>query len=93
MQPLVDELRAKSPEFEAMWLDSDVLGPCEGMKRLRHPVLGTIALEFTALAIEGRPDLTMLVYTALSAEDAAGIRSVAAAHAADGAAAWVTHGT
>ncbi|WP_437338346.1 helix-turn-helix transcriptional regulator [Sorangium sp. So ce394] len=81
VQPLVDELCAKSPDFAAMWRDSEVHSACEGVKRLRHPVLGEIALEFSAFAIDGRPDLAMLVYTPLSADDAARIRALAAAHA------------
>ncbi|WP_437750986.1 helix-turn-helix transcriptional regulator [Sorangium sp. So ce1389] len=81
VQPLVDELCVKSPEFAAMWRDSEVHSACEGVKRLRHPVLGEIALEFSAFAVDGRPDLAMLVYTPLSADDAARIRALAVAHA------------
>ncbi|XXS67108.1 hypothetical protein WMF43_26515 [Sorangium sp. So ce131] len=81
VQPLVDELCAKSPDFATMWRDSEVHGACEGVKRLRHPVLGEIVLEFSAFAVDGRPDLAMLVYTPLSADDAARIRALAAARA------------
>jgi transcriptional regulator with XRE-family HTH domain len=34
---LVTELRATSPEFEALWADNDVRFHGEGAKRLRHP--------------------------------------------------------
>jgi transcriptional regulator with XRE-family HTH domain len=78
VQPLVDELCAKSPDFAAMWRETDVNSSCEGVKRLRHPVLGEIALEFSAFAVDGRPDLAMLVYTPLSADDAARIRALSA---------------
>ncbi|WP_437726371.1 helix-turn-helix transcriptional regulator [Sorangium sp. So ce861] len=87
VQPLVDELCAKSPDFAAMWRDGEVHSACEGVKRLRHPVLGEIALEFSSFAVDGRPDLAMLVYTPLSADEAARIRALAAAHAAARAAA------
>jgi transcriptional regulator with XRE-family HTH domain len=43
---LVDELCRLSPEFEALWRENDVVGVHgEGVKQLRHPVLGPIALE------------------------------------------------
>lgn len=34
----------------------------EGLKRLNHPQIGTTALEFTTFSVEGRPDLTMMVF-------------------------------
>ena len=37
---LVDELCRLSPEFEAMWRDNNVNVHGEGIKRLRHPILG-----------------------------------------------------
>ena len=37
---LVDELCRLSPEFEALWRDNNVHVHGEGVKRLRHPVLG-----------------------------------------------------
>jgi hypothetical protein len=63
-----------------MWRDREIRGACEGVKRVRHPVMGTIALEFSAFAVDGRADLTMLVYTPLSADDAARVKDLAAAH-------------
>jgi transcriptional regulator with XRE-family HTH domain len=81
VQPLVDELCATSPDFATMWRDSQVHGSCDSLRRLRHPELGEIALEFSAFAVDGRPDLAMLVYTPVSADDAVRIRALAAAHA------------
>ena len=81
VQPLVDELCEKSPDFATMWRESEVNGACEGVRRLRHPELGEIALEFSTFAVDGRADLAMLVYTPVSADDAARIRALAAAHA------------
>ncbi|APR80921.1 Putative DNA-binding protein in cluster with Type I restriction-modification system [Minicystis rosea] len=77
VQPLVEELCAKSPDFATMWRESEIRSACEGRKRLRHPVLGEIALEFSAFAVDGRPDLIMLLYTSLTADDAARIRALA----------------
>lgn len=59
---LVDELCRASPEFKALWRDNDVLVHGEGIKRLNHPTLGPIELEFSAFAVDGRPDLGMIVY-------------------------------
>ncbi|MCE9672831.1 helix-turn-helix transcriptional regulator [Myxococcus stipitatus] len=76
VQPLVDELCRDSPEFAAMWRDNDVRSFGEGVKRLRHPVLGTLALEYSSFAVEGRPDLAMLVYIPVDEADAAKIREL-----------------
>ena len=59
---LVDELCRTSPEFEALWRENDVHVHGDGVKRLRHPILGSIELEFSAFAVDGRPDLGMIVY-------------------------------
>ena len=67
---LVDELSKSSPEFEALWRDHDIAQHADGMKCLRHPELGLLELEFSAFAIDGRPDLGMIVYNPASAETA-----------------------
>jgi transcriptional regulator with XRE-family HTH domain len=69
LQPLVDELCQGSPDFARMWNGNDVRGFGEGVKRLRHPVLGEIALEYSAFAVDGRPDLAMLVYSPVTVID------------------------
>ena len=73
---LVDELRAQSPEFEAMWRDNDVRTYGEGVKRLRHPRAGEIAFEYSAFAVDGRPDLAMVVYSPATPEDVAKVRAL-----------------
>ncbi|MEO6842555.1 MAG: helix-turn-helix transcriptional regulator [Bradyrhizobium sp.] len=75
---LVDELCKLSPEFEALWRDNDVHAHGEGVKRLRHPVLGPIEMEYSAFAVDGRPDLSMIVYNPVATGDADRIRSLAA---------------
>ncbi|WP_428490564.1 helix-turn-helix transcriptional regulator [Rhodopila sp.] len=76
VQPLVDELCRLSPEFEAMWRDNDVRSHGEGVKHIRHAVLGPIAFEYSAFAVDGRPDLTMVVYNPATLEDAERIKSL-----------------
>ncbi len=73
---LVDELCRLSPEFEAMWRDNDVRSYGEGVKRLRHPTAGPIAFEFSAFAVDGRPDLGMVIYNPATPEDADRVRSL-----------------
>lgn len=60
---LVDELSASSAEFKAMWDENEIIGSREGIKRLHHPLLGAIELEFSNFAVEGRSDLNMMVYS------------------------------
>jgi len=67
---LVDELCRLSSDFAAMWRDNDVRSYGEGVKRLKHPVAGPIAFEFSAFAVDGRPDLGMVVYNPATPEDA-----------------------
>src|ERR1700722_6629801 len=71
VKPLVDELCRASPEFKAMWDDNDVQAAHgEAVKRIRHPIMGEIAFEYSAFAVDGRPDLTMVVYNPVTEEDA-----------------------
>ena len=75
---LVEELCRLSPEFEGLWRDNDVHAHGEGVKRLAHPVLGQIELEYSAFAVDGRPDLGMIVYNPVSSEVADRIRGLVA---------------
>ncbi|MGJ7042351.1 transcriptional regulator with XRE-family HTH domain [Shinella sp. BE166] len=68
IQQLVDELSASSPEFKALWEDNEIAGFRDGVKRLHHPVLGPIELEFSNFAVEGRSDLNMMVYSPANPE-------------------------
>lgn len=68
IQQLVDELSASSPEFKALWEDNEIAGFRDGIKRLHHPVLGPIELEFSNFAVEGRSDLNMMVYSPANPE-------------------------
>ena len=72
---LVEELSRQSAEFALLWQSNDVAGHADGLKRLHHPVLGLIELEFSAFAIDGRPELGLIVYNPANAETAARIRS------------------
>ena len=75
-QPLVDELCRESADFAAMWEDNDVRESGEGLKRIRHPVLGEIGLEYSSFAVDGRPDLAMMVYNPGTSAEAEGIEAL-----------------
>ncbi|WP_174504093.1 helix-turn-helix transcriptional regulator [Acidiphilium sp. C61] len=70
VQSLVDELSATSPEFAALWADNDVQAHGDGVKILHHPLAGPLSMEFSGFAVDGRPDLTMVIYNPATAEDA-----------------------
>ena len=74
--PLVDELCRSSPEFAAMWRDNEVQTFGDGVKHLRHPVLGPISLEYSSFAVDGRPDLQMVVYNPATPADQERITSL-----------------
>lgn len=69
VEQLVEELSAASPEFASMWRESDVQTHGDGIKRLRHPQAGTITLEYSAFAVDGRPDLSLIVYNPATEAD------------------------
>ena len=73
---LVDELSRLSPEFEAMWRDNDVRSYGEGSKFIRHPLVGVIALEYSSFALDGRPDLGMVIFTPATPADAERVSSL-----------------
>jgi transcriptional regulator with XRE-family HTH domain len=74
---LVDELCAASAEFAALWQENDVLSHGDGTKRLNHPELGDIELEYSAFSVDGRPDLSLTVYNPLDSTVADRIRALA----------------
>jgi transcriptional regulator with XRE-family HTH domain len=76
VQSLVDELCATSPEFAAMWRDNDVRGHGDGVKVLHHPSAGPLSMEVSAFAVDGRPDLTMVIYNPATPADADKIRAL-----------------
>jgi transcriptional regulator with XRE-family HTH domain len=77
VEPLVEELCRLSPEFRAMWAENELLTHGEAVKHIRHPALGRIALEFSTFAVDGRSDLSLLVYNPLARADAEKIAALA----------------
>jgi transcriptional regulator with XRE-family HTH domain len=62
-QELINELLEGSAEFAAMWARQDVRGRQEGLKRLLHPKLGRLDLEFTIFHFVEQPSLRLYLYT------------------------------
>jgi transcriptional regulator with XRE-family HTH domain len=73
---LVDELCRLSPQFDAFWRDNNISAYGEAVKHIRHPILGPIAFEYSAFAVDGRPDLTMIIYNPTTPADADKISSL-----------------
>ncbi|MGP9812816.1 helix-turn-helix transcriptional regulator [Rhodopseudomonas sp. NSM] len=63
---LVDELCRLSSEFAALWQDNEVVAHGEGVKCIKHPEAGRLDMEFSSFAVEGRPELGMIVYNPAS---------------------------
>jgi hypothetical protein len=59
-----------------MWRDNDVRGVSEHVKHIRHPILGPLAFEYSAFAVDGRPDLSLVIYNPATAADAEKIKSL-----------------
>ena len=66
---LVAEISGKSAEFARMWTENDVQTIGEGAKTIRHATVGEITFEFSSFAIDGRPDLKLMIYNPAAGED------------------------
>jgi len=78
MTELAEELSAASSEFAAMWRDNDVGRFGEGIKQIRHPQSGLIAFEYSSFAVDGRPDLGMVVFNPSTPDDVEKVRALLA---------------
>lgn len=61
---LVGELSTCSELFRQRWASQDVRFHRTGRKRLRHPAVGQLDLDFEALEIPAEPGLQLNIYTA-----------------------------
>jgi hypothetical protein len=76
VRPLIDELSRLSPDFARLWRENDVRSHGEGTKLLRHPAAGMLSLEYSVFAVDGQPDLGLIVYNPATPEDADKIRTL-----------------
>ena len=68
---LIGELAMHSEDFRTRWAAHNVRFHRTGHKRLHHPAVGTLDLDFEAMEFPAHPGLTLLVYTAAAATPAA----------------------
>jgi transcriptional regulator with XRE-family HTH domain len=61
---LIGELSTRSEEFRTRWAANNVRFHRTGHKRLHHPVVGTLDLDYEAMEFPAHPGLTLLTYTA-----------------------------
>ena len=61
---LVGELSTQSELFRQHWASRNVKFHRSGRKRLRHPAVGELDLNFEALELPSEPDLRLNLYTA-----------------------------
>lgn len=62
-QELVAELGAHSPQFQRWWEAHGVHQRTFGTKRLRHPVVGDLSINYETLTLPGDAGQTLFVYT------------------------------
>ena len=79
---LVGELATQSDEFRVLWAAHDVRLHTRGVKRLNHPVIGELELNYERLDVTGSPGLMIVVYTAEPGSRAAESLNVLASWAA-----------
>ncbi|MGE2736526.1 helix-turn-helix domain-containing protein [Mycolicibacterium vaccae] len=63
-QALVDELSSASAEFRTWWAEHRVFQRTYGTKRLRHPVVGELTVDYETFTMPGDADQTLFAYTA-----------------------------
>ncbi|GAA4064420.1 helix-turn-helix transcriptional regulator [Actinomadura miaoliensis] len=61
---LIGELSTRSEVFRQRWATHNVRFHRTGSKRLHHPVVGDLELDFEAMEFPSDPGLTLIVYTA-----------------------------
>jgi len=61
---LIGELSTRNEEFRTRWAAHNVRFHRTGHKRLHHPVVGTLDLDYEAMEFPAHPGLTLLTYTA-----------------------------
>jgi hypothetical protein len=59
-----------------MWRDNDVQGHGDGVKVVHHPTAGPLSMGFSGFAVDGWPDLSMVIYNPATPEDADKIRTL-----------------
>ena len=61
---LISDLRGRSPEFNQWWQEHRVYQRTYGSKRLRHPLIGDLSVDYETLTLPGDADTTLFLYSA-----------------------------
>jgi transcriptional regulator with XRE-family HTH domain len=61
---LVGELSTRSEEFRQLWASQNVREHRTGIKRIHHPLVGDLDLQFEVMTIASEPGLQMFVFSA-----------------------------
>jgi len=71
VEPLVEELSRLSAEFRALWRENALPAAVHGeiVKQINHPVVGPVGFEYSTFAVDGRTDLSLLIYNPATPED------------------------
>ena len=64
LSSLVGELSLKSEEFRRLWATHDVKEKSFGVKRLRHPLVGDLALHFESFRLSDGTEQALITYHA-----------------------------
>jgi hypothetical protein len=79
---LVGELSTQSELFRQYWASHDVQFHRSGLKRLHHPVVGDLDLDYESMELSSSPGLVLNVYTAPSGSPTADALKMLASWAA-----------
>ncbi|MCM3662115.1 helix-turn-helix transcriptional regulator [Georgenia satyanarayanai] len=71
LSDLVGELSTRSETFRTLWATHDVRLHRTGLKRLRHPEVGVLALEYDVMELVQHPGLVLIAYSAAPGTPAA----------------------
>ncbi|MFF3510030.1 helix-turn-helix domain-containing protein [Streptomyces sp. NPDC002573] len=61
---LVGELSVKSEDFRRLWATHDVKEKSHGLKHLRHPLVGDLALQFESFRLPDDSEMALVTYHA-----------------------------
>ncbi|MEU9241480.1 helix-turn-helix transcriptional regulator [Streptomyces sp. NPDC048385] len=64
LSALVGELSVKSEEFRRLWATHDVKEKSYGMKRMQHPLVGELFLNYESFRMAGDQDQALITYHA-----------------------------
>ena len=79
---LIGELSTRSELFRQRWASQDVRFHRSGRKRLHHPIVGRLDLDFEAMELPSEPGLQLNIYTAAAGTPSADALKLLASWAA-----------